>query len=154
MNDMKDRPGQSRGFTLIEVVVVAVIVAVLAGVAIPAYIKYIENSRTNTAANAAGSIASFCSSCLNSDGTLSVSQDGTSDPAAIQDGRTISSNDDGATTIFCRGMENEGNDAKVSLKIPKRIDVVFDNHDEPGEASVTVKFRAATNSGKPTKIRY
>jgi prepilin-type N-terminal cleavage/methylation domain-containing protein len=49
----------SKGFTLVEVIVVAVIVAVLAGVAVLSYNGYIKDSRKNMAANTAGSIASL-----------------------------------------------------------------------------------------------
>jgi prepilin-type N-terminal cleavage/methylation domain-containing protein len=58
----------SKGFTLVEVIVVAVIVAVLAAVAIPLYLNYITTSRTNSAANSTASIASFCGACVNVNG--------------------------------------------------------------------------------------
>ena len=51
----------SRGFTLVEVIVVAVIVAVLATVAIPLYSGYVESAKLNTAENCAGTLANFIS---------------------------------------------------------------------------------------------
>jgi type IV pilus assembly protein PilA len=60
----------SKGFTLVEVIVVAVIVAVLAAVAIPLYLNYVNSSRSNAAANTGGAVATFCGSCANASGTL------------------------------------------------------------------------------------
>lgn len=60
----------SKGFTLVEVIVVAVIVAVLALVAIQLYRGYVTESRQNTAENLAASAASFIESAININPTL------------------------------------------------------------------------------------
>jgi prepilin-type N-terminal cleavage/methylation domain-containing protein len=49
----------SKGFTLIEVIVVAVIVLILAAVAIPLYLGYVKDARREVAANQASLIAEF-----------------------------------------------------------------------------------------------
>jgi len=56
----------SKGFTLVEVIVVAVIVAVLALVAVQLYQGYVREARQNTAENLAASASSFAQSALNS----------------------------------------------------------------------------------------
>jgi prepilin-type N-terminal cleavage/methylation domain-containing protein len=58
----------SRGFTLVEVVVVAVIVSVLAGVAIGVYIAYVDAGQETSANNLAASLATFCASCRTTGG--------------------------------------------------------------------------------------
>ena len=55
----------SKGFTLVEVIVVAVIVAVLALVGIQLYQGYVTESRRNTAENLAASAAGFLQTIVN-----------------------------------------------------------------------------------------
>jgi prepilin-type N-terminal cleavage/methylation domain-containing protein len=49
----------SKGFTLVEVIVVAVIVLILAAVAIPLYLGYVRDARKDVATNAASEAAQF-----------------------------------------------------------------------------------------------
>jgi len=49
----------SKGFTLVEVIVVAVIVLILAAVAIPLYLGYVKDARKSVAENAASEIGQF-----------------------------------------------------------------------------------------------
>jgi prepilin-type N-terminal cleavage/methylation domain-containing protein len=53
---------QSRGFTMIELMVVVVIVGILAGVAIPMYGKYVKNARLSEATGRMGEIITACKS--------------------------------------------------------------------------------------------
>ncbi len=46
----------SKGFTMIEIMVVVVIVAILAAVAVPIYIDYVESARASEAKSVIGSI--------------------------------------------------------------------------------------------------
>lgn len=46
----------SRGFTMVEVMVVVVIVAILVGFSVPMYRKYVRNSRVSEATNRMGDI--------------------------------------------------------------------------------------------------
>ncbi len=55
----------TKGFTLVEVIVVAVIVAVLALVGIQLYQGYVVEARRNTAENLAASAASFLQTIVN-----------------------------------------------------------------------------------------
>jgi type IV pilus assembly protein PilA len=63
------KSNKSKGFTLVEVIVVAVIVAILAAVAIPIYIGYINDAATNMATNEATNLATAVSSAINSGAT-------------------------------------------------------------------------------------
>jgi len=74
---------KSKGFTLVEVIVVAVIVGVLAAVAIPLYLNYVNDSRLQSATNVAGAAAVFCAACKNSGDTATIAG------AAITNGKTI-----------------------------------------------------------------
>ena len=55
----------SKGFTLVEVIVVAVIVAILAAVAIPIYIGYVNDSAQNVANNEAANFTTAVSAGIN-----------------------------------------------------------------------------------------
>lgn len=66
----------SRGFTLVEVVVVAVIVSVLAGVAIGVYIAYVDAGQETSANNLAASLATFCAACKTNGGSVSPTGSG------------------------------------------------------------------------------
>jgi prepilin-type N-terminal cleavage/methylation domain-containing protein len=50
----------SRGFTLIEVLVVVVIVAILAAISVPIYIQYVEGARASDAQATIGAIWNAC----------------------------------------------------------------------------------------------
>jgi prepilin-type N-terminal cleavage/methylation domain-containing protein len=50
----------SRGFTLIEVLVVVVIVAILAAISVPIYIQYVEGARAADAQATIGAIFNAC----------------------------------------------------------------------------------------------
>lgn len=62
----------SKGFTLVEVIVVAVIVAVLALVAIQLYQGYVKDSRQNTSENLAASAAGYLQSAYNATDSATV----------------------------------------------------------------------------------
>ena len=66
---MKHIHNGSKGFTLVEVIVVAVIVAVQAAVAIPLYIGYVNDSTVNMCTNLAADLATAVSSGINSGAT-------------------------------------------------------------------------------------
>jgi len=66
---MKKRK-KTKGFTLVEVIVVAVIVAVLAAVAIPLYNGYIRDSRDNVCQNTAATIASAFTAAVQQNGSF------------------------------------------------------------------------------------
>lgn len=59
----------SKGFTLVEVIVVSVIVAILAAVAIPIYIGYINDAAQNVANNEAANFSTAVSAGINSGAT-------------------------------------------------------------------------------------
>ncbi len=46
----------SKGFTLVEILVVVIIVAILAAIAVPIYLRYVEKARTTEAQSAISSI--------------------------------------------------------------------------------------------------
>jgi prepilin-type N-terminal cleavage/methylation domain-containing protein len=48
----------TKGFTLVEVLVVVVILAILAAIAVPIYLKYVQSARAGEAQEAIGSIMS------------------------------------------------------------------------------------------------
>jgi type IV pilus assembly protein PilA len=47
---------ETKGFTLVEVLVVVVILAILAAIAVPIYLQYVESARAGEAQEAIGSI--------------------------------------------------------------------------------------------------
>jgi general secretion pathway protein G len=53
----KSRPGQGRGFTLVEILIVLAIVVILAGLAVSAYGRYREKLRVTQAVSDIGAIA-------------------------------------------------------------------------------------------------
>jgi len=61
----------SRGFTLVEVIVVAIIVAVLAAAAIGFYIHYTRDAKRSVCDNMAESLATFCAACRSAEGLIS-----------------------------------------------------------------------------------
>jgi type IV pilus assembly protein PilE len=50
------RPGNRRGFTMVELMVVVVIVGILAGIAVPIYGKYVRNARLSEATARIGDV--------------------------------------------------------------------------------------------------
>lgn len=56
MNIKKMKDTFTKGFTMIEIMVVVVIVAILAAVAVPIYIDYVESARASEAKSVIGSI--------------------------------------------------------------------------------------------------
>jgi len=59
----------SRGFTIVEVIVVAVIVAVLAAVAIPKYLAYVAGTKQDGVTNMARTVAAAANTYLRRAGT-------------------------------------------------------------------------------------
>jgi type IV pilus assembly protein PilE len=118
----------TKGFTLVEVIVVAVIVAVLALVAIQLYQGYVKESRQNTAENLAASAAGFLQAAVNANGVDYV--DGLDDEIA-----------DGA------GWEVELSDSNnVYFNSPANATVTKDN--SAGTVSATVKEVGSTGTYK------
>lgn len=53
---MLNKHRNSKGFTLVEVLVVVVILAILAAIAVPIYLQYVESARAGEAQEAIGAI--------------------------------------------------------------------------------------------------
>ncbi|MBY0262434.1 MAG: prepilin-type N-terminal cleavage/methylation domain-containing protein, partial [Phycisphaerales bacterium] len=51
-------PSRSRGFTLVELIVIIVVLAILSGVAIPRYIDYTANARASAVRATLGGVRS------------------------------------------------------------------------------------------------
>lgn len=74
----------SRGFTLVEVIVVSVIVAILAAVAIPIYTGYINDAALNQANNEAANFAGAVSSAINAGFTVQATNFGATITGPVQ----------------------------------------------------------------------
>jgi len=107
----------SKGFTLVEVIVVAVIVSVLAAVAIPLYLNYVTTSRNQVASNTAGAIATFCASCQNGGGTVGG----------------LTAADQNNFTITCSG----GSGDQTKLNVPATLNAKATALTSPSTVTVT-----------------
>jgi type IV pilus assembly protein PilA len=77
MSNLKHSARTSRGFTLIELMIVVAIIGILAAIAIPAYQDYVIRSQVSEAINLAGGLKIKVADIYAHDGTLTAMNSGT-----------------------------------------------------------------------------